>query len=664
MKKLFTLAAAVLASFTLWAADETVFLWQYDGSSTYGDGANNGVFEVSPAASTGSIVFVTYEKKKTSADGTSAYDDAVTDADLKPEITKVCKLGNNGAHMRISLTSGNFLAGDIVYICGYKDFIVSTSADPTSTSKITSESGGATIIAASLATGSEKGKCNVGSVTLPEDFAETNEIYISRANGASAGIAAIKVVRPQTCTDPKASLTLAYTVGFVGDPSKITFSSENTNEVTYTVTLDGVTAVAGTDYRINEYGVFFGNKAGEFVITASQPADEAGHCAVEESATYTVSVAAPVTKFTIDAPATAHIGEEVTITLKDFDATPTEIRWYTTNGDLVEIAEAANKTSYSFTPSAEGIYQFVISAWNQFNTIGDDEAFSAHAITVAVGTDATLSDLKVNGTTVAEFAADKLEYNLGDFGVYEALNVEAVATDAPYATVEIVDDKAGKVTVTVTAEDKETTTEYVLNYNRAAKTELVAIDGDTEWDWAEAGAKVAENTGLPARDEWFNFADLLTTPGENFKAASLEGMLQFANRDNNSYAQGHKLRFVTTVAGKVTVVFSNTGKKDVIRDLFINGVDTEVGSKSTDKVTAENVAVEAGEVLIEGKEMLDPIVDNMLRFYKVTFVADKGDETAIDNTDATVKATKRVINGVLFIEKNGVLYNAQGAVVK
>lgn len=38
--------------------------------------------------------------------------------------------------------------------------------------------------------------------------------------------------------------------------------------------------------------------------------------------------------------------------------------------------------------------------------------------------------------------------------------------------------------------------------------------------------------------------------------------------------------------------------------------------------------------------------------------------TAIDNTDAAVKATKRVIDGVLFIEKNGVLYDAQGAIVK
>jgi hypothetical protein len=39
-------------------------------------------------------------------------------------------------------------------------------------------------------------------------------------------------------------------------------------------------------------------------------------------------------------------------------------------------------------------------------------------------------------------------------------------------------------------------------------------------------------------------------------------------------------------------------------------------------------------------------------------------EEAIDNVDAAVKATKRVVNGQLVIEKNGVIYNAQGAIVK
>ncbi len=40
------------------------------------------------------------------------------------------------------------------------------------------------------------------------------------------------------------------------------------------------------------------------------------------------------------------------------------------------------------------------------------------------------------------------------------------------------------------------------------------------------------------------------------------------------------------------------------------------------------------------------------------------DGTAIDNTEANVKAVKVVRNGQLFIEKNGVLFNAQGAVVR
>ena len=38
--------------------------------------------------------------------------------------------------------------------------------------------------------------------------------------------------------------------------------------------------------------------------------------------------------------------------------------------------------------------------------------------------------------------------------------------------------------------------------------------------------------------------------------------------------------------------------------------------------------------------------------------------TGINNAEEAVKAVKRIVNGQLFIEKNGVLYNAQGAVVK
>ena len=45
-------------------------------------------------------------------------------------------------------------------------------------------------------------------------------------------------------------------------------------------------------------------------------------------------------------------------------------------------------------------------------------------------------------------------------------------------------------------------------------------------------------------------------------------------------------------------------------------------------------------------------------------VSNCGVATAIENTPVEVKAVKRIVNGQLFIESNGVLYNAQGAIVK
>ena len=49
----------------------------------------------------------------------------------------------------------------------------------------------------------------------------------------------------------------------------------------------------------------------------------------------------------------------------------------------------------------------------------------------------------------------------------------------------------------------------------------------------------------------------------------------------------------------------------------------------------------------------------------VTVAATFGDiATGIDNTEAAVKAVKVIRDGKLFIEKNGVIYNAQGAIVK
>ena len=68
-----------------------------------------------------------------------------------------------------------------------------------------------------------------------------------------------------------------------------------------------------------------------------------------------------------------------------------------------------------------------------------------------------------------------------------------------------------------------------------------------------------------------------------------------------------------------------------------------------------------------GNEVVVP-VENVYSFVmpgqEVTVSATFDVATAIENTEATVKAVKVVRDGQLLIQKNGVLYNAQGAIVK
>lgn len=82
-------------------------------------------------------------------------------------------------------------------------------------------------------------------------------------------------------------------------------------------------------------------------------------------------------------------------------------------------------------------------------------------------------------------------------------------------------------------------------------------------------------------------------------------------------------------------------------------VTPDEGYKAT-SVTAGNEAV----VPVEGAYSF------VMPGQAVTVSATFDVATAIENTAAETKVVKRVVNGQLFIEKAGVLYNAQGAVVK
>ncbi|MBQ1859256.1 MAG: PKD domain-containing protein [Paludibacteraceae bacterium] len=164
----------------------------------------------------------------------------------------------------------------------------------------------------------------------------------------------------------------------------------------------------------------------------------------------------------------------------------------------------------------------------------------------------------------------------------------------------------------------------------------------------------------------------------NFNSQALLFSGEYPIRDGK-YCQGPHLEFAINAPGLLTVEYSNTGNRTaeegesegqeaLRRFLTINGqlVPGDAGSmKSNVNTTTANIAVEPGNVVISGAMPYgaDPTAAQYIRIYKVIYQR-TGWPTAIDNNEVELKAVKRIVNGQLLIEKNGVMYNAQGVVVK
>lgn len=215
--------------------------------------------------------------------------------------------------------------------------------------------------------------------------------------------------------------------------------------------------------------------------------------------------------------------------------------------------------------------------------------------------------------------------------------------------------------------------------------EQVSISENTTWDWNHA-ASVSEirltDATSPAKNERCLLANLDGMNNDaNFNSQALlfEGEYAMRIQNNIKLAQGQFMGFNTTVAGYLTVEYSNTGNRSAAegetvgqeserRFITVNGnlVEGDAGSmKSNETVLVENIPVEAGNVEISALRPYSATPDAIqyVRFYKIQFSTDPI-ATGINNAEEAVKAVKVIRNGQLFIEKNGVLFNAQGAVVK
>ena len=126
-------------------------------------------------------------------------------------------------------------------------------------------------------------------------------------------------------------------------------------------------------------------------------------------------------------------------------------------------------TGTEITGLAAGTYEVRLAAKTGYNAGATAEVVVAEYVAPA-SDDATLSDLKVDGTTVAGFAADIITYDVKlAAGTTTVPTVVGTVTDTGKANAVVTDatELPGSTTVVVTAEDGTTTKVYTISFTFA-----------------------------------------------------------------------------------------------------------------------------------------------------------------------------------------------------
>ena len=288
------------------------------------------------------VEFLTSDDSKSFSNESAAYNTAVPD-DMKSQGAKGVKMGGNALYLKVSPASGKFLKDDVVTICGYNPWKVSSSAE---------QSGD---IAASVTTGTSKTDYNIGSCTLTAD---ADALYLMRATGSGTGIVAIKVTRSGGDIPP-------------ADPVKVESVSLNktsieievgkTEQLTATISPDNATdkSVTWTSDKTNiatvsTSGVVSAKAKGTATITVTtKDGNKTATCQVTVKPSTTPIVA--VTGVSLDkASATLEVGDQLQLnaTVKPADATNKTLSWASDktnvasvdqNGKITAVAEGTAK---------------------------------------------------------------------------------------------------------------------------------------------------------------------------------------------------------------------------------------------------------------------------------------------------------------------------------
>ena len=152
-----------------------------------------------------------------------------------------------------------------------------------------------------------------------------------------------------------------------------------------------------------------------------------------------------------------------------------------------------------------------------------------------------------------------------------------------------------------------------------------------------------------------------------FAGSMMADVVTFTKDDFAGQGTANTGSEVTATKGGVTFTYSKGYCADESLRCYAHGALTITATATIEKINFTTTGGKTGgldaEVTVNATSYVVEDLASQARFTEVKVVL-AGGTTAIDNNEVEMKAVKRVVNGQLFIEKNGVLYNAQGAVVR
>ncbi len=340
-------------------------------------------------------------------------------------------------------------------------------------------------------------------------------------------------------------------------------------------------------------------------------------------------------------PRTIYISQSVTSTNRDES---TSLGKYALPAGEKGIAEAtveAGVMVYVWADSNVGIYGIT------FEEVATEAADATFSLTNTNINTYQTSQIKVNskagldGLTMKNLTFDNNVISIDETG---KITPVAAGTSAITFTTDAVDGKykagTASLSITVTA---------------ATLDEQENVSATSTWDWSKFGVseiKLDDNTNPKKTDE-FVLSNVITygyctTIGTDFgNAKALKVMMEYPVR-GGSYCQGASIKIKTTVAGKLSVTYSNTGTRSdeaQRRYLNVNGTNYGTGTMDPEQITTDDIPVAAGEVTISGRMGSDTETPQFLRYYKIVFT----------KSDADGIADVKVI-----AEQNAPVYNLAG----